>query len=536
MLKDKTITAFVVDDEQMVRELLIGMIEWDRLGIKIIGDSGSAMEALDLIENDVPDIVFIDINMPFVDGLKLAGILTERYPDIRIIILTGCQSFASTQKSIRIGVADYITKPISAEEVTESLLKVKKEILDWYSERSEVDSLRALLAENRESERERIFRDLLYIREDARQLEQKLMYLGVRFRPGKFQVALVQPDEGTLDLEDTEYRYLVFLYCIDAVKSYLMKREDCYVFSDITGKVAVLFNGEENIIPVCQRLKTYLDNAMKCTVNIGIGKAYSGLEGIRSSYCQAADALKYKSIAGGDSVVCFSEFEILKQDDTEYDIGSADFEFRLKAGMEEQAVCTVRDFFDRIGSGSYVHPNTLHVVGSEFVSSLQKICAETGIDILEISRDGGYPYEQILRIDNIPVLADYLEGLIRRFIARLLAMRNSIQTDTVEEIKKYIDGNICDYTLSLTSVAEAFDMNPSYISRLFKQKTSCNFSKYIMAVRIDRAVEIIQNGNQKVYEIAEQTGFIDPHYFGVCFRKVTGMSVSEYRDSLAANH
>lgn len=232
--------------------------------------------------------------------------------------------------------------------------------------------------------------------------------------------------------------------------------------------------------------------------------------------------------------MCFNEFELLKNDNIEYDIDVDDFIFKLKTGMEQQAVQHVQDIFAKVRQSGNIDLNAIHIIALDLVLSVMKACGEAGIDIQQLFKGERHPYEQVFKIRNIPDMQDYLEQLIKQFNSKLTDMRNFIQNNTIDAIKKYIGDNISDYTLSLSSVANFFDMNPSYISRLFKQKTSCNFSKYLTTLRINKAVDIIKNGDgkEKVYEIAEQVGIINPHYFGVCFKKVMGMSVSEYRDSL----
>jgi two-component system response regulator YesN len=89
-----------------------------------------------------------------------------------------------------------------------------------------------------------------------------------------------------------------------------------------------------------------------------------------------------------------------------------------------------------------------------------------------------------------------------------------------------------EYELSLKKVGDAFFINQSYLSRLFKQKTGINYVEYLTDIRIQKAILLLKNSNMKMYQIAEQVGIIDPHYLGVCFKKVTGVSMSEYKKRL----
>lgn len=92
-MERKMINAIVVDDELNARKLLPLLIDWEALGCQFIGEASNGSEALDLIETLRPDVVFTDINMPFMDGLELAGIIKEREPLTKTVILTAYPEF-----------------------------------------------------------------------------------------------------------------------------------------------------------------------------------------------------------------------------------------------------------------------------------------------------------------------------------------------------------------------------------------------------------------------------------------------------------
>lgn len=100
----------------------------------------------------------------------------------------------------------------------------------------------------------------------------------------------------------------------------------------------------------------------------------------------------------------------------------------------------------------------------------------------------------------------------------------------IERVWAYIDTNLSDPDLSLSSVAAAFFLNPSYLSREFGKETSMTFSDYLVKKRIEKAVFYLENTDLYAYEISEKVGFRDAKYFGKCFKKVTGVSFSEYRN------
>ncbi len=117
--------VMIVDDEKAIRNLLKLSIDWNSLGMEVAGEAASGVEAINIIDEVRPDIVFADIKMPFMDGIELSKILTKRYPGIKIIILTAFNDFEYARQCVGIGVCDYIMKPIYPEKIREALKKIK---------------------------------------------------------------------------------------------------------------------------------------------------------------------------------------------------------------------------------------------------------------------------------------------------------------------------------------------------------------------------------------------------------------------------
>jgi len=86
----------------------------------------------------------------------------------------------------------------------------------------------------------------------------------------------------------------------------------------------------------------------------------------------------------------------------------------------------------------------------------------------------------------------------------------------------------------LVRLADQVHFNPSYLSRLFKQKTGLNLSDYISDIRVQKAKELLQDMNMKIYEVAQALGYSSSANFVRFFRKATGISPQEYRDILVS--
>lgn len=120
--------VMIIDDEISARKLLQESIDWQSLDMEVVGEAASGIEAINIIDDIRPDIVFADISMPFMNGIEFTQLATQRYPDLVIIILTGHDDFEYARQCVRLPVIEYMLKPIVRQEVTEVLTKVKENL------------------------------------------------------------------------------------------------------------------------------------------------------------------------------------------------------------------------------------------------------------------------------------------------------------------------------------------------------------------------------------------------------------------------
>lgn len=120
--------VMIIDDEMSARRLLQASIDWKSHDMEVVGEAASGIEAINIIDDLRPDIVFVDISMPFMNGIEFTQVATERYKDLVIIILTGFDDFEYARQCVRLPVVEYMLKPIVRQEVTEVLIKIKEKL------------------------------------------------------------------------------------------------------------------------------------------------------------------------------------------------------------------------------------------------------------------------------------------------------------------------------------------------------------------------------------------------------------------------
>ena len=121
-------SVVLAEDETSIRENIHRGIDWGKYNFEIVAEVSHGEDALEAVKQHQPDLLITDIRMPFMDGLDLCKIVKKLYPDIKIIILSGFMEFAYAQEALRIGVQEYIVKPITPTKLIRILVKLNEQL------------------------------------------------------------------------------------------------------------------------------------------------------------------------------------------------------------------------------------------------------------------------------------------------------------------------------------------------------------------------------------------------------------------------
>ena len=136
--------VMIIDDEQSARKLMRASIDWAVLDMEVVGEAASGIEAINVIDDMKPDIAFVDISMPFMDGIEFTEVATKRYPSLVIIIMTAIDKFEYARKCVSLPVFDYMLKPMVRAEITPVLKraaeKLRKEKDIWEEQKADEET------------------------------------------------------------------------------------------------------------------------------------------------------------------------------------------------------------------------------------------------------------------------------------------------------------------------------------------------------------------------------------------------------------
>ena len=530
MRKYNMLNVLVVDDEKLVRQMVIRCIDWEAIGLHIIGEASSARMGLEMIDELHPDMVFMDVRMPSMDGLTCSRLIMKKYPQIKILILSGHDEFEYASEGIRIGVFDYLLKPVNAEELEKAAIKARDAILEERNFRKEFERYKEELEKHSNYICDRQLSALVRSRTPEQYLES-LAYFGVKIKDGVYQAALVETAVNDTEITEEE-KILLKMHVRKIIEDYYGDMPGVYVIDSGAEWLLLLNNeNEDAIYEHGEELKYYLENNTETDVCIGVGNVYSDLGKLRESYRESKDALKYRFVSGEEDVIYFrdiypyydTENAVAVNDDILHEFGNA---IRISDAIKaEEILDQMLNHMKKSGG----ERQQIVIYSVQVLAEIMKVLTELKVDVQSEFLSQSGLFEGIFTRNTFDEVRDYLRRAVQEACVMIGAEVSDKEKNLVHKVKDYLKENFAEEEISLNSLAAMYYVNSSYLSRVFKEKTGMTFSNYLFELRMKEAESLILRTDLKSYEIAEKVGISDPHYFSSCFKKYTGMSVSEYK-------
>lgn len=532
MEKEK-LKVLIVDDEKLVRTMIRFCIDWEDMGYEIIGECESAASAYEMLEETVPDIILTDICMPVVDGLEFAREVRKWNPCIQVIILTGHDEFSYASDGIKIGVFDYLLKPIDTDELTDTLNKVRKKITDERRHEEEFKRLRGEVFKQQAYMREKCLNELYHGAEPT-EIKEQLKYLGMELEEGVFQIAAVGIFQGSFGpVHSVEDRVLYRMRAYELTKEYVKDKDRMYVIQGDMQSTIILNNcTSRDFVEECETIKNYLTQVLQCNVYIGVGNSYSQMDKIKLSYQEAEDSLQFYYMHGQSEVICVQDHYPYYNSDMNVDNEVIHkFSFYLRSGLAGQAKEIIDAVFQEIrDTGGQKEQVILWSI--RLIVEIETILVELHVRLTDVMSESGNLVKNLLFFESIGETKAYLDTIVDASAKKVATGIRAKEKDLVSELESYMNEHFVEEDLSLSQIAAKLYTNASYLSRVFKEKTGQTFRSYLFRLRMEKAMELLRETDNKGYEIAELVGIKDPHYFSVCFKKYTGLSVSDYKKGI----
>ncbi|WP_313999406.1 response regulator [uncultured Paenibacillus sp.] len=490
----------LVDDEERIRLGLAKLISQAGKDYQVTAVYSGANELLDDLDSMEADLLITDIKMPNMSGLELVGKLQKLRPKLRIAVLSGFDDFSFARQALRLGVEDYLLKPVDTGELGRLLLKVMQE-LERESLGGEIrqeDQLRLLLFNDPDNLPRQLQEDACRVLEQTHLFQDHFAVFAVHgsssdlLRDIRFAAGVWQREWTAEPLSDREVAVIVTIGEHDHARTVselgqtLLHR----LPSSFRGRVGA---GEVHRMPI--RLREAYRQAVAAVQKAWYAdgkrllELYGRLpkEGYRRNAAQSLVALDREA---GEA--------LLLQDFTRVSI-------------------SVRHWLDDFVQQRPPWPELRNGCGT--VIAYLRSHSPAGVDSAELD-PGQYPDKE-----------SFVESFMTAVDLMILSIRDEKQESRViDTVKSYIHKHYAE-EIELNTLAEEVFLTPSYLSKLFRTETGKTITDYMIAVRMERAKALLrEQQGWKTYEVGEKVGYSDPAYFNKVFKRVVGCTPKEFRE------
>ena len=538
--KNKMIRVVVADDEYKICQLICQLINWKELNMKLVGIGSNGIEALKMIEIRKPDLLLTDIRMPGYNGLELLKRAQKINSNIEIIIISGYSDFEYAQTAIQCGVCDYILKPINRDLLNTTLQKIRQRFLE---KQNEVTIMR-IQEEEKAADvgrlRKTLWNDISIgnVPEKIEDINKKYYY---HFEDGIFQSFMILTDVRDDCNIDEIYAKNVFelipskmlVYLQKCVQPFCIELETFYQNGEIYGFINYLPEKKEKIHKAFNSFINSLCLALSAFENLQLHLSTSNvfikIEDLLKNYSQCEKAMGQRLLT--EDIHFFENVPV----DVEYDkdLLYNTFSQKIYQSLDIQnknlitnAVTILESTAVKYGlNGCQMFTLVKKSYNLFLLSSI--FCNEFHFKEREKLEDDFN--RKALLCGSVKRLFKFLIDSCQKDLEEACTSINIQKNRPISQAKQYIQAHYSE-ALSLDNLSNQVGFSPSYFSTLFGKETGKTFTEYLTGVRIEEAKKLLRDSNIYIELICKMVGRNDSKRFSKTFKKVTGISPTEYRN------
>lgn len=523
--------VMVVDDENIVIESIEFIIRKSQENAMVVGSARSGREAIEKAERVKPDLIFMDIKMPGINGIDAIREIKSLLPHVQFVILSAFEQFEYAKEAVSLGVSEYLLKPANRKRVLEIIHQSEKALEESREKRKrELELKEKFEAVLPILEHGFIYAILLY--EDYNEeIDNYKRILELNEKKGYIMTFEFGEGRATGNIIGSSVQGQSFY---PQMRNIIKSRLSCAVGPAMLNRVIVYVPVSSSNDDYAQRLEAVktaefiidkIAQHIKVNVRIGIGSIKTGTENILGSFSESIRAVRYAK-----------EQEIVHIHDIpeEYALSPNYYNIREKLLMEKASLGETREalalfsqLVEDLAKAGIHSAEGLKGRLLELMVMLHRLGLEYGIEGAAALRNQDY-LTTFLGLEEPMLLRNWCMSRIEAVTTGIKAARVSRSHHLISAAKLYIDVHYHN-ELTLEDVSREVNLSPQYFSRFFKEETGENFIDYLTHVRIQKAIGLLAEKNLSIKEICYQVGYNDPNYFSRIFKKVTGYSPSEHK-------
>lgn len=529
----KPYRMLIADDDEIVCGAIRNYLLKTFSCLKDVWTARDGEEAFQICREQKPDIVFTDIAMPKCGGLEFIKRIQEMEFNPKVVIISAHENFSFAQDAVRLGVEDYLIKPILPEKIKDITQKILDKLNNYERLQQNINEMVSRYQENLPVLQERFFHTLLYENMNEKRIMERAAAVELDFKGECYTVAVLKVEHyGKRSPIETE-QFTEFLTKIaDAVFP-----EQTKVYKIVMGGGnAVLFVISEN--PDRHSLFRIVNNSLNgmlagarkhygVNLNGAVGRQYKSPERIRQSYQEALTAQSINEGKNWDSICNYEEVSSERAVSYKPD---GNLEHKLLQNVKYKTFQECGDLIDQMGEQMRNIPYLKYEYIKTYFLKLAVLIhrdfqnANDGTALQEID------FNQLLQTEETEECIEWFRQFVSRIIYAYQGLNEEKGSVLVNKAKHIINDHISDPEFNIDDVSADLYISANYLRQIFKQQSEETFGEYLIRIRMEKAKEMLKTPDIKIHEIAEATGFSNQRYFSVCFKKRFNQTPTEYRE------
>ncbi len=522
------ITVIIVEDESLVLKALKQDIDYDSIGMQVVGCASDGETALQLIQEYKPDVLISDIVVPKRSGLDLLRCAKELRPDTHGILISGHLRFDYAQQAIEYGVDAFLSKPLFHEQLYDILKNISLKIQEHNRQQFEADFFTHELKDNLPLLREIFVRSLIEGPSPA-DMEKRLAYYDIHLADAPLTAICILPEEKN------DITMLSLRRC---VTSFMEITNPNYCFAShsptYNAVLCVLFqcDSADSPLTICEfaehlRIAVQTDCGFSCT--IGTGSIGQGWTDISSCVTHAMQALTYRFYIGINQVIAFQDINPSEHTGTPHLIRQLFPSILTALNERNEAVLEqLCDSLYREAAACSLPPKHLQLLFTELLSRIISDRYDSAPDS-QNKNDVSSLYEKMLSTETLEDMVNLIRqelNTTQKSVNNYIAGREEWLVKKIKEIIK----NQYTENLTIDAIAGQVYISSGYAMRIFRKHTGESINSYIVQTRMTAAADILKNPSISIGEAAARTGYANVAYFSSVFRKKYNYTPREWRD------
>lgn len=532
------IKVIIADDELLEREVYKVLIKKHFTNIEIVAEVETGRQAIELYDLYKPDLMLMDVKMPGINGIEAIAEIRKRSKVTKFIVISAFNFFDYAKDALKYGVDDYILKPVAKEEfvkvvgrVIEKIDEEKSESIKDLDMKERLKSILPLL------ENEMTFAIMMG---DENKIKQYIPLLNTNISEGYVAVGML--NDNSFKNMDEISRNLTIKRVNEYIKESIPELKTCLLSNFIANKMIFVFPWDSRAGIIMDqsidikdiayekmlRVRDLVFENFKIKMSFGIGDCYKDSTEMISSYNQALTVINNIDSFGID-IVNYGDIKIDIVNDFKYpyELEKLLIE-KIRLGIFEQAITVFLSIFDYITDCLKGDIKRVKFEMMELYFVLSRLVYELEEDNSSFKNFVGIKndYYKISTFQEIyHIFVEDIKSLCTRFGDE----RNRKAKNTLFAAIQYIKLNYMR-DITLEEVAKHVGFSPNYFSRLFKSEFNQSFIDYLTNVRVEAAKELVMEGDKNISDITWEVGYHDPNYFTKVFKKIVGLTPSEYKE------